>query len=362
MTRPIHRRAALLLLGLLATLAALAGLSSPASAAPRQRVQEAVDAEGFSTLTLINGWVPYGNGTGAPKARVSHGIVELKGAMSSGSLPEAFTLPAGMHPSKKVIIPVDLCDAVNGRLIIKPSGSTRVQSEGPLSDAQCFTSLEGASFALNPAGQVPLTLQNGWVGGAANTRPVAAAVVDGVVHLTGAIQSPGTDPHPFVVPAGLRPAATVYVPVDLCNAEDGRLRIRSSGVVTVQTQNAFTLATCFTSLDGVSWVVDPTAQTALTLDNGWTGRPYGTRTPRAGLVDGVVRLSGAVSGGSTDVLFTLPPALRPNRLVYVQVDLCSAANGRLVIETNGETAVESENGGAGDAQCFTSLEDASFVR
>lgn len=357
MTRPNRRRAAFLLLGALTLLATLAGLTSPASAA---RGQEA-DAEGFATLALLNGWVPYGGGTGTPKARVDHGIVELKGAMSSGSVPAAFVLPAGMRPTAKVIIPVDLCSATNGRLVIKPDGTTRVEAEGSFSDAQCFTSLEGASFALNPAGAVPLALQNGWTGQAAATRPATAAVVDGVVHLTGAIKTAGTDKHPFVIPAGMRPAATIFVPVDLCNVTDGRLRIGASGVVTVQSSADFGLATCYTSLDGVAWVVNPTAQTTLTLENGWIGRPYHTRTPRAGLVDGVVRFSGAITDGTDDLVFTLPPALRPSRVVYLQVDLCGAANGRLTVDTDGTTTVESEDD-LGDAQCFTSLEDANFVR
>lgn len=94
MTRPTRRRAALLLLAALTLLATLAGLTSPASAA---RGQEA-DAEGFATLTLLNGWAPYGSGTGAPKVRLDHGIVELKGAMTNGSAPAVFVLPAGMRP------------------------------------------------------------------------------------------------------------------------------------------------------------------------------------------------------------------------------------------------------------------------
>jgi len=43
---------------------------------------------------------------------------------------------------------VDLCHADNGRLHITPGGSVTVQAEGPnWANAQCFTSLDGASFA-----------------------------------------------------------------------------------------------------------------------------------------------------------------------------------------------------------------------
>lgn len=359
MIRTTRRRAALLLFGALSALTVLAGVAPPASA---DRGQEAGDAEaGFTSLTLLNGWVPYGSGTSAPKVRVSNGIVEFKGAMGGGTLPAAFVLPAGMRPTRKVFIPVDLCSAANGRLVIKPDGTTRVEAESNFSDATCFTSLEGASFALAPAAQVALPLINGWTNGAAGTRSAAAAVVGGVVHLSGAIRTNGTSKNPFVIPVGMRPAATIFVPIDLCSASDGRLRIGSSGVVTVQTSGNFSDAQCFTSLDGATWVVNPTAQTPLALENGWTGQPYHTRVPRAGLVNGVVRLSGAIADGTGSEVFTLPPTLAPSRLVYIQVDLCGATNGRLVIDTHGVADVDSE-GELGDAQCFTSLEGASFLR
>jgi hypothetical protein len=46
---------------------------------------------------------------------------------------------------RNVFVPVDLCNATNGRLIIEPTGVT-VDPEGAFSDAQCFTSLEGVVF------------------------------------------------------------------------------------------------------------------------------------------------------------------------------------------------------------------------
>jgi hypothetical protein len=44
------------------------------------------------------------------------------------------------------------------------------------------------------------------------------------------------------------------VPADLCNAANGRLDIQSNGTVTVQAENSFSAAQCFTSLDGISFV------------------------------------------------------------------------------------------------------------
>jgi hypothetical protein len=43
---------------------------------------------------------------------------------------------------------VDLCNATNGRLDIQPTGVVTVEAEGgTFGNAQCFTSLDGASFA-----------------------------------------------------------------------------------------------------------------------------------------------------------------------------------------------------------------------
>lgn len=50
------------------------------------------------------------------------------------------------------------------------------------------------------------------------------------------------------------PDTAVYVPVDLCDATNGRLFIQANGVVTVQTETLFSNAQCFTSLDGASCV------------------------------------------------------------------------------------------------------------
>ena len=100
----------------------------------------------------------------------------------------------------------------------------------------------------------PLTLQNGWSGAPFGTSAGAARVISGIVHLKGAIATTGTNPVPFTLPAGFRPAKVVFVAVDLCNATNGRLQIEPTGVVTVEAEGgAFSNAACFTSLDGVSF-------------------------------------------------------------------------------------------------------------
>jgi len=100
----------------------------------------------------------------------------------------------------------------------------------------------------------PLTLQNGWTDSPFGTSAAAVRTISGIVHLEGAIATTGTNPVPFTLPASFRPAHVVFVPVDLCNATNGRLQVEPTGVVTVQAEGgAFSNAACFTSLDGVAF-------------------------------------------------------------------------------------------------------------
>jgi hypothetical protein len=69
-----------------------------------------------------------------------------------------------------------------------------------------------------------------------------------------------------------------------------------------------------------------------------------------------------VAGGTTGVIFTLPPAFRPPTAAFVAVDLCNATNGRLIIQANGVVTVQQETGTPfSNAQCFTSLDGVSFA-
>ena len=102
---------------------------------------------GPTPLTLINGWTNYSSGTSRAIAEEVTGIVQFRGAIATaGTTPVAFTLPASLRPLTNVYVPVDLCNATKRRLFIQPSGAVSVQAETGFSNAQCFTSLDGASF------------------------------------------------------------------------------------------------------------------------------------------------------------------------------------------------------------------------
>jgi hypothetical protein len=273
----------------------------------------------------------------------------------------AFTLPSGLRPTTNVYVPVDLCIAKEGRLLIKPDGRVSVQAHGAFADARCFTSLEGASFALSTTSFSPLALQNGWTHAPFGTRNAAVTNDAGILRFAGAIGS-GMDPRAFTLPSGLRPAATVYVPIALCSAAKGRLKIEPSGDVTVQFSGTFFDAQCFTSLEGASFALSTSSFSSLALQNGWTQAPFGTRTAAVMNDSGIIRFAGAISSGSNAVIATLPIELRPAAAVYVPVNQYGVTKGRLVIQPWGSVTVEAEGNALGNAQSFTSLESVWYAR
>jgi hypothetical protein len=223
---------------------------------------------------------------------------------------------------------------------------------------------KGAGIKPPPITSIPLTLVNGWKNSSTGTAVAAVeSVAGGLVQLKGAISTAGADPVAFTLPAGYRPATNVYVTVDTANGSDGRLSIAPSGVVTVQGENgSFSNAAGFTSLDGVSFALNESSFTPVTLQNGWTSQPFGTANVAVENVGGVVHLAGAMmTSGANAAAFTLPAADRPTTNVFVPVDMYGASNGRLNIAPSGVVTVQAENGSFNNAAAFTSLEGASFV-
>jgi hypothetical protein len=124
--------------GIFGTVAAQAATSSPHEL-----------TSGWTALTLQNGWTNSRFGTSAAAVRTISGIVHFKGAIATtGTNPVPFTLPAAFRPARAAYVPVDLCNATHGVLEIDKSGVVTVDAEGgTFSNAACFTSLDGASFA-----------------------------------------------------------------------------------------------------------------------------------------------------------------------------------------------------------------------
>jgi len=320
---------------------------------------------GPTALALQNGWKSGKFQTGHPLAEMVQYTVQLRGEINDGTGNPVFTLGPALVPSHVVYVPVNLCNAANGRLIIEPSGEVSVQAESTFSDAQCQTSLEGVSFInANPnvITLTPLNLINGWTPTVFGTADPSVTILNGVVHFIGAMSTTGANPQPFVLPVAYRPTTNVFINVDLCDGTKGQLKITPSGIVTVQAETSFSNAQCFTSLDGAWFVKNSTGFRLLTLQNGWTNSPLSTSKVEAGNIYGLVYFKGAIAtGGTNPQPFSLPAALAPVTNVSIPIDLCNGAKGALYIRPQGEAMINTENSFS-DAQCLTSLDGVSFVQ
>jgi hypothetical protein len=318
---------------------------------------------GPTSLTLINGWYNAPYSTSDAQVENINGIVHFKGAIGGGTNSAAFVLPSGLRPAHYVYVPVDLCNANNGRLVIYPDGDVYVEAENDvIGNATCFTSLDGASFALNGSGFTAIKLINGWTNAPYSTSNAEVKEIGGIVHLKGAIATGGINNEPFVLPKEFRPESYVNAHVDLCGSTNGQLDIAPSGEVFVEAETSWSDAQCFTSLDGVWFAAKDNGFKNLTLLNGWTSE----EEPAVSISHGVVSFQGGIyTSSSNSEPFVLPPSFRPATDVYVQVALCDLAygiaNGRLLIAPTGVVSVQAQTSFS-KAQCLTSLDGASFVK
>jgi hypothetical protein len=330
---------------------------------PQQVAANAV----FTPLTLVNGWTGAPFNTLSPATALVSGIVHFRGAIkTAGTNPVPFTLPLGRRPTSTVYLPVNLCSATKGRLVINTNGTVTVAAEGGAwANAQCFVSLDGVSFAVSTNGFTPLTLKNGWTNAPFATRNAAVINIGDIIHLAGAIKTTtgNTNMNAIRLPSEFMPSFDSYFPVDLCNGTKGRLWINLGGEVTVMAENgALGNATCFVSLEGVSWGLNPSTAgwNCVGASNGWTGAPFATRHPCVRNDSGIIRVMGAASTtGTNPVPFMLPLGMRPSKDTYVEVDMCDAAQGRVLLQSNGNVTVNAKNG-FNIAACFTSFEGVWF--
>lgn len=312
---------------------------------------------GATNLTLINGWHDYPS-SASPAIMAVDGVAHFKGAMATaGANPQPFVLPQGFRPMARVYAKADLCNAHNGRLVIGTDGSVLVDAEGgDFAQAQCFTSLDGVSFALTKQGFKAVKLKHGWKETVYGTAAPAVGFASGMVFLEGAMASGRQDPRAFTLPLKYRPGTVVYLPADMFGAANGRVIVGFDGAARVQ--SASDGGFDFTSLEGISFAVDNAGFTPVVLTNGW--QAFLTRAPAVRRQGKLVQFLGAITGGTSAAAFVLPSDMRPSNTVYVPVDLCDAANGRLKIGTDGTVSVEAEEDFSA-AQCFTSLEGVSFL-
>jgi hypothetical protein len=211
----------------------------------------------FTAIPLHNGWTKFAaTNFRGPAARTINGIVYLQGVIETdGTNPDPFLMPLAFRPSRRVYVPVSLCNSEKGRLIIEPDGRVSVDPLHTFGFAGCMTSLEGVSYAKTAANFTTLSLLNGWQHAPFSTRAVAVRVINGIVHFEGAANAPdGQKPYTmFVLASALRPPAEARVYADLCNANNGALRVKTDGSTYALAELDLAHTRCFTSLEGVTY-------------------------------------------------------------------------------------------------------------
>jgi hypothetical protein len=320
----------------------------------------------FYPITVNSGWTLYNHSFPLPEYSLSasNTMVQLRGMTKTTVANTApFTLPSSARPSARVYVPVVVISGSgysNGRLVIEANGTTAINFEGATPALPHSITLDGIQFARSNANTTAPTLHNGWVAAAFSTRAPRVRNVGNMVYLQGAISNPSSaaNAHAMTLPEGFRPSSNVYIPVDMCGSTRGRLFIQSSGTVSVQTEGAFSNATCFTSLEGAAFAITTAGYTSATYENSWSGAPFNTRQVRFINEGGVVRFQGAAANGTSVGVFTLPAQFRPATAQLRWIDGFAAKKTLLYVDPSG-IVMSLPLGGGHDGR-FSSFEGATF--
>jgi hypothetical protein len=345
--------------------AALLTVSTGSPAASAATRQVAAPARlSWHTFKLLNDWTSAESvyHTGAPRWAVSHGIVYLAGSVRETS-PQSVVigqLPRAAWPARALGMQVYTFKGIPTDLQITADGTVLVIGSSP-PNAQQITSLAGASYPARATARHRLSLLHGWttMPGSWHAGYPSYSLIDGIVHLSGAIRQPsGSNPMFARLPAGLRPAHVLYITIDTGNNDPGVLQILPTGAMYAGDGQAQQYST----LDGVTFPVASVSNRKLTLVGGWKSSQgiYSTGNPSYAVRVGVVYLSGSLhhqvsSGG---LICTLPKALRPGHDLFFITYAVDGTTGFLEIAPSGQVWADSNPGS--NSASFTSLASISF--
>jgi len=364
---------------LLALAIAGCGLSDRSGQDGVETVQSAING-GWTTLTLINGWQSAGSAYNVPAVGIVNGVVVFRGALTA-SAPynnAAFALPSAFAPadhmgnpdSAAVRMKIVLSGGAGGSLTYDPFTKLMTISQdgmaptdiGPASTM--FTSLEGASFDVNVGTAVDAPGWNGWYTWRPNEGQSEGFVknVDGFIRFQGLLAKSLDDDfnnHIFTIPSQYRPGQIVQVYANIGHISEPNgwsiITIYPSGDVWVD-GNAADTWIHGVHLEGVSFSKTNTGNVALPLSNGWAA--YSPRQVKVGNFGGVIRLQGAISGGTSTTIGTLPAGMRPAKTVIVPT-ISYGTTAWITMSPSGVMTVNNP-GGLSVATMFLSLDGVSF--
>ena len=327
---------------------------------------------GWTTLTLTNGWQNWASNT-PPAIGIVNGIVTFRGTLkaTSPTSDSPFTVPSQFRPSPNSLLnlPVAMSGGAMGTLFIELNGKAHVVQDGvtPIgSAAKSLTSLDGVAYDQTEGD--PLAEAGDWDFQYGCRQPPGAHVknVGGFVRFQGLLvktpvcTSANYDGYLFNLPSAYRPGQTVFVPTHFglgtgSGQSWGQLSIYSNG--NVYTQGNPPAANCGTSLEGVFFSLTNSGNINVPLSNGW--QAYSARAVKVGKYGDVVRFQGAISGGTSTTIGTLPTGYRPPKTVYLVAAAYSPVPARIVINTSGVMTVDTPQ--LSVATLLLSLDGVSFA-
>jgi hypothetical protein len=335
---------------------------------------------GWTTLTLINGWQSAGSTYNVPAVGKVNGVVAFRGALKATSPTSnaPFSLPAAFAPADHngypdaaaVRMKIVLSGGAGGTLTYDPfthlvtigQDGMDPTAVGPAS--KTLTSLDGASFDVNVGTAVDAPGWNGYYTWRPNEGQSEGFVknVDGFIRFQGLLAKSADgdlNNYIFTIPSQYRPGNTVWVYANIGHISQpngwSTITIYPSGDVWIDGTAGATWPSGV-HFEGVSFSRTNTGNVALPLSNGWAA--YSPRQVKVGNFGGVIRLQGAISGGTSTTIGTLPVGLRPAKTVIVPT-ISYGTTAWITINSSGVMTVNNP-GGLSVATLFLSLDGVSF--
>jgi len=326
-----------------------------------ERVQEAITG-GWVNLDLINGWSNFNGASNPPAIGMVNGVVTFRGAITAANPTSnvAFNLNASKfsnflpNPQNALYMATRMANNKAGTLFFNPfvNGTPVVNTVAILEDgvsatavganAKTFTSLDGVAFD-KIAGSPIAYDETVWGSQYGFRQSIGCSgcglygkQVDGFARFQGLLTK--LDPNDLsgylftLTNSQLIPGTNVTVPLHLgqqgSNMSFGALTFYPTGDVFVNGQPFG--ANAGTSFEGVWFSKTLSGNVTLPLNTAGGWHAYSARSVKVGKYGDVVRFQGAISGGSTTLVATLPAGYAPTKTVK----LLAVANGPVPVTVN----------------------------
>jgi hypothetical protein len=301
----------------------------------------------WQPLSLNNGWHSEQGAwnSGDPAYCIDGGYVYLSGSLAQSGIShsEYFAgLPQQARPASNLYLSVYTYASTTGVVEIAANGAMYAHG----SSARQFTSLAGISWPIAAlgTGQLLTPLVNNWQSADSQwgTGDPSYHINDGVVHLSGSVDQPGSSWwYMSQLPEAARPANNQMFDVYTYGGTVGMLTVHNDATGPGGGGDigaAQGMADQFTSLAGVTYPAATSPETPLQVLNGWqSGEGHSgiiSHGPSYYLSNGVVYLDGAVLNTGSGAVAVLPPEARPTHTLYLTVGTGATNNYSATLQIN----------------------------